>query len=63
MVGQNLQGRHAEIRTEEEYRTTISSYKDIEQILLHLNEQDKEMERQLEILIELSNKIKARSKT
>lgn len=58
MVGQNLQGRHAEIRSEEEYRTTISSYHDIEQILLHLNEQDKQMEKQLALLVDLSKKIK-----
>lgn len=37
MVGQNLQGRHAEIRAEEEYKTTQSSSKDIELILNHLN--------------------------
>ncbi len=38
MVGQNLQGRHAEIRAEEEFKTTESSYRDIEQILLHLDQ-------------------------
>ncbi len=54
MVGQNLQGRHAEIRTEEEYNTTQSSYKDIEEILNHLNEQDIEMKKQLDILTRLS---------
>lgn len=58
MVGQNLQGRHAEIRAEEEFKTTQSSYKDIEQILLHLDIQDKQMKKQLDMLIELSQKIK-----
>lgn len=63
MVGQNLQGRHAEIRTEEEYRTTISSYQDIEQILLHLSEQDKQMEKQLSLLLDLSREFRAKSNT
>ena len=40
MVGQNIQGRHAEIRTEEEYKTTMTSYKDIGHILTHLDAQD-----------------------
>src|SRR4030042_4056524 len=32
IVGQNIQGRHAEIRAEEEFKTTKSIYKDIERI-------------------------------
>lgn len=60
LVGQNLQGRHAEIRAEEEYKTTQSSYKDIEQILLHLDDQDKKTNEQLKLLLELSNKISAK---
>src|SRR5665811_1826504 len=46
MVGQNIQGKHSEIRAEEEYNTTVSSYKDLEQILKHLDAQDKEIVRQ-----------------
>lgn len=61
MVGQNLQGKHAEIRTEEEYRTTISSYEDIEQILLHLSEQDKLLEKQLVLLNDLSKGLKSKA--
>lgn len=56
MVGQNLQGRHAEIRAEEEFKTTESSYKDIEQILLHLDQQDQVMKKQLDLLIDLARK-------
>lgn len=56
MVGQNLQGRHSEIRAEEEYNTTRSSYKDIERILTHLDNQDKTMKKQLELLGQLSKK-------
>lgn len=56
MVGQNIQGRHAQIRTEEEYRTTESIYKDIEHILVHLDEQDKELLKQTKLLEELISK-------
>jgi uncharacterized membrane protein len=56
MVGQNLQGRHAEIRAEEEYKTTSSSYKDIEKILLHLDSQDKEILKQSKLLEDLVRK-------
>jgi len=53
MVGQNLQNQHAELRAEEEYRTTTTVYHDIEAILKHLDAQDqaiavltKELQRQ-----------------
>ena len=53
MVGQNIQGRHAEIRSEEEYKTTTTSYHDIEHILQHLNSQDEELIKQTKMLEEL----------
>jgi len=56
MVGQNIQGKHSEIRADEEYKTTISSYKDLEQIILHLNKQDEAMKKQLDLLLKLSEK-------
>ena len=56
MVGQNIQGRHAEIRAEEEFKTTESSYKDIEHILIHLDEQDKELLKQTRLLEDLISK-------
>lgn len=62
MVGQNLQGRHSEIRAEEEFKTTESSYKDIEKILVHLNQQDKDMQKQLDLILKLSETIQKRSK-
>lgn len=58
LVGQNLQSRHAEIRTEEEFKTTQSSYQDIESILVHLDEQDKQIKKQLELITELSQSLK-----
>lgn len=62
MVGQNLQGRHSEIRAEEEFKTTESSYKDIEKILIHLDQQDKQMQKQLELILDLSKSIKKQTK-
>jgi len=47
MVGQNLQGRHSELRAQHDYETNIKSEKEIEAILLHLEKQDEMM---LEIL-------------
>lgn len=58
MVGQNIQGKHAEIRAEEEFNTTQSSYRDIEHILNRLDAQDKELLKQTKILEELMNKNK-----
>lgn len=57
MVGQNLQGRHSEVRAEEEYSTTTSSFHDIEKILLHLDAQDQEMLRQSKVLRDLLEKV------
>jgi uncharacterized membrane protein len=54
MVGQNLLGRHAEIRADEEYKYTYSSYKDIEHILTHLDAQDKAILEQTKLLEELT---------
>jgi len=53
MVGQNIQGKHSELRAEEEYKTTISSYQDIEHILKRLDGQDQELLRQTKLLEEL----------
>jgi uncharacterized membrane protein len=47
MVGQNLQGRHAELRAQHDYDTNVKAEKEIEAILLHLEKQDEMM---LEIL-------------
>jgi uncharacterized membrane protein len=53
MVGQNIQGRHAELRSDEEYKTTLSSYNDLQAIMVHLDEQDKELARQAKLLEQL----------
>jgi hypothetical protein len=43
MVGQNLQGRHAELRAQHDYDTNIKAEKEVEAILLHLEKQDEIM--------------------
>lgn len=59
MVGQNIQGRHAAIRSEEEYKTTKTSYEDIEYILKTLEAQNQELLKQSKILEELAKKSKS----
>ena len=56
MVGQNIQAQHAEIRADEEYKTTTTSFRDIEHIIEHLNAQDKELLKQSKLLEELLTK-------
>ena len=39
MIGQNIQSRHSEYRAEMEFRTSVKSEKEIETILMHLENQ------------------------
>lgn len=48
MVGQNIQSHHAELRTEHDYQTDKKAEKAIETILLHLENQQKLLEKLLE---------------
>ena len=41
MIGQNLQGRHAELRAESDYEINLRAEKDIEKIMEMLDEQRK----------------------
>ena len=43
MIGQNLQGRHSEVRAEADYELNVRAEKEIKQILHHLAKQDKLM--------------------
>jgi len=52
LIGQNLQGRHTELRAQHDYETNIKSEKEIEAILLHLEKQDATM---LTILKKIEN--------
>ena len=56
MVGQNIQYKHSQIRADEEFKTTSTSFQDIEQILQHLYAQDAELLRQSKLLETLVNK-------
>lgn len=53
MIGQNLQGRHAELRAEADFEVNTKAEGEIETILRHLENQNKLM---LEILNKLQNK-------
>jgi uncharacterized membrane protein len=50
MVGQNLQGRHAEARAESDFEVNVKAEREIEAILLHLEAQAEKIERILATL-------------
>jgi uncharacterized membrane protein len=50
MVGQSILSKHAELRADEQYKTTLTSYQDLEHVMNHLDEQDKELIRQTQML-------------
>lgn len=52
MIGQNLQGRHSESRAESDFEINVKAEKEIETILLHLEQQSDLM---LKILHHLEN--------
>ena len=54
MVGQNLQGRHSELRAQHAYETNVKAEKEIEAILLHLEKLDHTMLDILEKIEKLS---------
>ena len=56
MVGQNVLGRKAELQSDEAFKTTIGTYHDIEQIMLHLCAQDAELLRHAKMLEHLLEK-------
>lgn len=59
MIGQNLQGRHAEKRAESDFEVNVKAEKEIETILLHLERQNDLM---LKILDRLENDSRADNK-
>ena len=56
MIGQNLQGRHAEIRAESDFEVNVRAEKEIEVILMHLEQQNELILKILEHLDKSSNK-------
>lgn len=43
MIGQNLQSRHAELRAESDYDVNVKAEKEIEAILMHLENQNEQL--------------------
>ncbi len=43
MIGQNLQSRHAELRAESDYEVNVKAEREIEAILLHLEDQSEKL--------------------
>jgi hypothetical protein len=56
MVGQSILGRKQELQSDEQFRTTMSTYHDIEQIMQHLSAQDAELLRHAKMLEHLLEK-------
>ncbi|MGE5042112.1 MAG: DUF1003 domain-containing protein [Candidatus Levyibacteriota bacterium] len=50
MVGQNLQGRHAELRAEEDFKTNLKAEKEIEDLQNQIQELNKKLDNVLEKL-------------
>ena len=57
MVGQNLQGQHSELRAQADFEVNQKAEKEIEVILLHLEHQSAEIERQGELILDILRKI------
>ena len=56
MVGQSILGRKQELQADEQFRTTMSTYHDIEGIMKHLSVQDEELLRHTHMLMHLLEK-------
>lgn len=56
MVGQNIQGRHEDLRAEHDFETDTKAEKEIETILLHLENQQKLILEILKRIEDLENK-------
>lgn len=56
MTGQNVLGRKAELQADEAFKTTMSTYHDIEQVMQHLCAQDTELLRHAKMLEHLLEK-------
>ena len=58
MVGQNVLGRKSELQSEEAFKTTMNTYKDIEEVLNRLSAQDKQLLRLVTMQLRLTKKEK-----
>jgi uncharacterized membrane protein len=57
MVGQNLLNRHAEMRSEEDFRINLKAEQEAQAILLHLEQQSAQIERQGELILEILQRL------
>jgi uncharacterized membrane protein len=53
MVGQNLQGRHSELRAQNDFEVNTKAEREVEAILLHLEQQTALIERQQALILEI----------
>jgi uncharacterized membrane protein len=58
MVGQNVLNRRQELQTEEAFQTEQHSFHDIEQIMLHLDAQDAQLLKQIQMLSEMLDELR-----
>jgi uncharacterized membrane protein len=58
MVGQNLLNRHAELRSEEDFKVNLKAEQEAQAILLHLEHQAAQIERQGELILEILNHLR-----
>ncbi len=56
MVGQNIQGKYADLRSEHDFQTDTKAEKEIETILLHL-------EHQQDLILEILKRVEKLEKT
>jgi uncharacterized membrane protein len=59
MVGQNLQGRHSELRAAADFDVNKKAEQEVEAILLHLEHQAAQIERQGELILEILAALRA----
>jgi uncharacterized membrane protein len=57
MVGQNLLSRHSELRSEEDFRINQKAEQEARAILLHLEHQTAQIERQGELILEIVERL------
>ncbi len=57
MVGQNLQGRHSEIRAQTDFEVNTKAKQEVEAILLHLEHQSAQIEQQGELILAVLYKL------
>jgi uncharacterized membrane protein len=63
IVGQNLQGRHSEMRAENDFEINTKAEQEVEVILLRLEQQAALIERQQELILEILRRLDGGAKT